>query len=139
MSEVAPFTLHEQLKSGTYTVTRLALCRVLLLNDSSVPWLILVPEVPGISEIHELSILDRTVLMEEINRASLALQELYAPDKLNIGALGNIVPQLHIHIIGRYKSDHAWPGPIWGSGSGKPYDVNEVDAVCTRFRERLKP
>ncbi|KAF0182233.1 MAG: histidine triad protein [Nitrospirae bacterium] len=138
MPEVAPFTLHEQLKADTYTVTRLALCRVLLLNDSSVPWLILVPEVPGISEIHELSILDRTVLMEEISRASLALQELYAPDKLNIGALGNIVPQLHIHIIGRYKSDRAWPGPIWGTAPGKPYKPDDVVAVCARLRERLR-
>ncbi|HSW61897.1 MAG TPA: HIT family protein [Dissulfurispiraceae bacterium] len=138
MSEVAPFTLHEQFKAGTYTITRLALCRVLLLNDSSVPWLILVPEVSGISEIHELSIFDRTVLMEEINRASLALQELYAPDKLNIGALGNIVPQLHIHIIGRYKSDHAWPGPIWGTEPGKPYETDDVVAVCARLRKRLK-
>ncbi len=139
MSEGMPFTLHERLKTDTHEVTRLALCRVLLMNDSSAPWLVLVPECPGVTEIHELNILNRTLLMEEIARASQAILELYAPAKLNVGALGNIVPQLHIHVIGRYKTDRAWPGPMWGSGSGKPYDADEVDAVCSRFRERLKP
>lgn len=130
--------MHERLAADTHEIGRLTLSRVLLMNDSSVPWLILVPEVPGATEIHDLNILDRTVLMEEISRASLAMQELYAPDKLNVGVLGNIVPQLHIHIIARYRSDRAWPGPIWGTGPVKPYDPEETASVCERLARRLR-
>lgn len=130
--------MHERLAADTHTIGRLTLSRVLLMNDSSVPWLILVPEVPGATEIHDLNILDRTVLMEEITRASLAMQELYAPDKLNVGVLGNIVPQLHVHIIARYRSDRAWPGPIWGTGPVKPYDPEETASVCDRLARRLR-
>jgi diadenosine tetraphosphate (Ap4A) HIT family hydrolase len=137
MSEKPSFIMHERLAADTHEIGRLTLSRALLMNDSSVPWLILVPEVPGATEIHDLNILDRTVLMEEITRASLAMQELYAPDKLNVGVLGNIVPQLHIHIIARYRSDRAWPGPIWGTGPVKPYDPEETASVCERLARRL--
>lgn len=115
------FQLHERLKRDTFEVTELKLSLVLLMNDSSVPWLILVPKREGVSEIHALPKKDRAQLIEEVSAVSEAIEEIYSPDKINIGALGNIVPQLHIHVIGRSKGDRAWPGPIWGQGQAVPY------------------
>lgn len=115
------FQLHERLKRDTFEVTELKLCLALLMNDSSVPWLILVPKREGVSEIHALPKEDRAQLIEEVSAVSEAIEEIYSPDKINIGALGNIVPQLHIHVIGRSKGDRAWPGPIWGQGEAVPY------------------
>ena len=130
----APFALHPRLAADTEPVARLALCRVLLMNDARVPWLILVPERPGLSELHALPPAERALLMEEIAAASRVLERLYRPDKLNVGALGNLVPQLHVHVIGRYRSDAAWPGPIWGSGPAIPYRAEALSAE----RERLQ-
>jgi diadenosine tetraphosphate (Ap4A) HIT family hydrolase len=107
------------------------------MNDRSVPWLILVPERPGVTEIHELSPDDRTLLIEEISRASHTILRLYGPEKINIGMLGNIVSQLHIHVIARYKADRAWPDPIWGTGPALPYDPEGIPAVIDRLRTAL--
>lgn len=137
MSDQQPFILHERLQADTHEIIRLVLCRVLLMNDAAVPWLILVPERPGISEIHELSPDDRALLIEEVSYASDAVQRLYGPDKINIGALGNIVSQLHIHVIGRYRYDRAWPGPMWGTGPAKAYTPAEASAICARVRAAL--
>ena len=126
------FTLHERLKADTREVTRLHLCRVLLMNDRSFPWLILVPEREHIREIHELVEKDRQMLMEEIALSSRIIGHLYKPDKINVGALGNLVPQLHIHVIGRFRSDRAWPGPVWGSGQAGPY--GDADFQCEAGR-----
>jgi diadenosine tetraphosphate (Ap4A) HIT family hydrolase len=115
------FTLHETLERDTVPVTQLALCRVLLRTDRRFPWLILVPEREAVREIHDLSPADRAVLIEEIARAGEALERTFRPDKLNVGALGNIVPQLHIHVVARFASDPAWPGPVWGFGEAVPY------------------
>src|SRR3546814_18598095 len=84
------------------------------MNDASYPWLILVPRRPDLKEIHDLDGGARPQLTEEICRASRALQSSFAPDKINVGALGNLVPQLHVHVIARFRSDPAWPGPAWG-------------------------
>ncbi|TAN43340.1 MAG: HIT family protein [Nitrospirae bacterium] len=127
------FTLHERLRADTFDITRLYLSRVLLMNDSSLPWLILVPERENIREIYELDEKDRAGLIEEITLASRIIQHLYKPDKINVGALGNLVPQLHIHIIGRFGSDRAWPGPIWGAGPAEPYGDDERDATRARI------
>ncbi|MFA5354248.1 MAG: HIT family protein [Thermodesulfovibrionales bacterium] len=132
------FSIHERLKADTLEITRLGLSRLLLMNDSSLPWLILVPEREGVTEIHQLSADDRSSLMEEIALASRMIQTLYAPDKINVGALGNLVPQLHIHVIGRYRTDRAWPGPIWGTGPVVPYSEEEKEAVLRRFREAIE-
>ena len=115
------FTLHQRLQEDTIEIVRLELSRVLLMNDSSFPWLVLVPEREGVQEVYELSTEDRSVLIEEIAAASEIIQQLYSPDKINIGALGNLVPQLHIHVIGRFRTDRAWPGPVWGTGTARPY------------------
>ncbi len=137
MSEFQSFVLHARLKADTFEVIHLPLCRVLLMNDRSVPWLVLVPERMGISEIHELSGIDRSALIEEISRASEAVQKAFSPDKINIGMLGNVVPQLHVHVIGRYRNDRAWPGPIWGTGPAQPYLSEEATSACERLGQML--
>jgi len=113
--------LHPTLARDTVEVTRLPLCRVLLMKDRRFPWLVLVPERSGVREICELAPADRAALVEEIAQASEVLRLLFRPDKLNVGALGNLVPQLHIHVVARATSDSAWPGPVWGSGAPLPY------------------
>ena len=123
------FTLHPTLAQDTVEIARLPLCRVLLMKDRRFPWLILVPEREGVREIHELSPEDRARLIEEIARAGEALQRLFEPDKLNVGALGNIVPQLHIHVVARAAGDDAWPGPVWGSDTAVPYSEDELEAI----------
>ena len=133
-SMAAAFALHARLAAETAAVTRLALSRVLLMNDARVPWLILVPERPGVTELHALPPAERALLMEEIALASAVLERLYRPDKLNVGALGNLVPQLHVHVIGRFRSDAAWPGPLWGSGPALPYDPARLAAERERLR-----
>jgi diadenosine tetraphosphate (Ap4A) HIT family hydrolase len=132
-----PFTLHPTLASDTVEVARLPLCRALLMNDRRFPWLILVPEREGAREIHELSPADRAALVEEIALASEALERLFQPDKLNVGALGNIVPQLHIHLVARTAGDPAWPGPVWGSGAAVPYSEGELAEVRARLAAEL--
>ncbi len=124
-----PFTLHPTLAQDTVEVTRLALCRVLLMKDSRFPWLILVPEREGAREIHDLPADDRALLIEEIAQASQVLQRLFRPDKMNVGALGNVVPQLHVHVVARKASDSAWPGPVWGSGEAVLYGKAELEEL----------
>ena len=131
------FTLHQRLQEDTIEIIRLKLSRVLLMNDSSFPWLVLVPERQGVQEVYELSIEDRSVLIEEIAAASEIIQQLYSPDKINIGALGNLVPQLHIHVIGRFRTDRAWPGPVWGTGTARPYADEELASVSAKNQKSL--
>ncbi|AWK85617.1 HIT domain-containing protein [Azospirillum thermophilum] len=131
------FRLHERLAADTVPVTDLGLCRVLLMDNRVWPWLILVPMRPGLTEIHRLPAAERATLIEEIARASEAVERLFSPDKLNVGALGNMVPQLHVHVIGRTRGDPAWPGPVWGSGHAAPYDPAERDALAGQLRAAL--
>jgi diadenosine tetraphosphate (Ap4A) HIT family hydrolase len=128
-----PFILHPRLAEDTAEVTRLTLCRVLLMKDRRFPWLLLVPEREGVREIAELPPVDRTVLIEEIARTSDVLTQLFRPDKLNVGALGNVVPQLHVHIVARFSTDPAWPGPVWGSGPAVPYTESELAEIQKRL------
>lgn len=123
---MSEFQLHPQLAADTRHVAALPLCDVLLMNDANYPWLILVPRVPGASELLDLGESDRARLWREIDIASQALRELFAPDKLNIAALGNVVSQLHVHVIARFKNDAAWPKPVWGAQPAKPYSATEI-------------
>src|SRR5512138_764384 len=116
------FVLHERLAADTVALADWPLCRVLLMNDASYPWLILVPRRPGLKEIHDLDQPARAQLTEEICRASRALLSRFSPNKINVGALGNLVPQFHVHIIARFKTDPAWPGPVWGKQPPVPYE-----------------
>ncbi len=119
------FTLHPRLAADTYPIKDLALSRVLFMNDNRYPWVILVPMRPGIVEIHDLAEADRQQLMTEISVASETLAALFETDKINVGALGNIVPQLHVHVLSRRQNDAAWPGPVWGVGEAVPYSGEE--------------
>jgi diadenosine tetraphosphate (Ap4A) HIT family hydrolase len=132
------FILHERLRNDTIEVMDLGLCRVLLMNDSSFPWLILVPMRAAVCEVFELSKEDRASLIEETAAASRAIHRAFSPDKINIGALGNLVPQLHVHVVGRRRTDRAWPGPVWGSGPGAPYSGDELESTLLTLRGALQ-
>jgi len=133
--EMGQFELHERLQQDTLEVTRLSLCRVLLMNNRHFPWLILVPQVPGIREIHELSEEQQVQLIRESSLVGRKLMELYQGDKLNVAALGNMVPQLHVHHIVRHKTDPCWPAPVWGSPYNEPY--TEVERLSRLEELRL--
>lgn len=113
----------------------LGLSQLRLNNVKIVPWLVLVPRRPDMREIYELSAPDRTQLMEEMTQTARALSELYAPDKINVGALGNMVPQLHVHVIARFASDPVWPDPVWGRVSPEPYEAGAVKEIKTRLND----
>ena len=132
-----PFELHPTLSRDTVEVARLRLCRVLLMKDRRFPWLILVPERESLREIHELQPPDRAQLIEEVAQAGEALARLFRPDKLNVGALGNVVPQLHVHVVARFAADPAWPGPVWGSGTALPYTESELEETRRRLAAAL--
>lgn len=132
------FQLHPRLQQDCFSVGQFALSRVLMMNDSHYPWLILVPQRPDIKEIYELQPADRQQLMQESCFLSEALVELYQPDKLNIAAIGNLVPQLHLHHVARYQTDISWPGPIWGKFPVCAYTGQVAELQITRLRERLK-
>ncbi|HEY7385238.1 MAG TPA: HIT family protein [Beijerinckiaceae bacterium] len=129
---MSDFALDARLAADTMPVGDLALCAVLLMDDARFPWLILVPRRPGISELTDLSEADAAVLMQEIRMAARVVTDLAKPDKLNVGALGNIVQQLHVHVVGRFRSDPAWPGPVWGHGSRTPYPAHAAAALIER-------
>ena len=131
------FTLDPQLAADTIPVGDLALSSVLLMNDARFPWLILVPRRPGASEVTDLSDADAAALMSEIRIATRVMLDLAKPDKVNVGALGNRVAQLHIHVVGRFRSDPAWPGPVWGHGTRMLYpahaSANLVERAAALF------
>ncbi len=122
----ADFDLHPQLAADTVEVDRWTCCRVLLINDATYPWLILVPQRSGLRELHDLSADDLAQVTAEIVRASEAMERLFQPDKMNVAALGNQVPQLHIHLIARFEDDAAWPKPIWGVTPAEPYGAQNL-------------
>ncbi|HTQ12349.1 MAG TPA: HIT domain-containing protein [Rhizomicrobium sp.] len=126
------FVLHQRLAADTRAVADWGLSRVLLMNDARYPWLILVPRRAGLVELHDLKHAERLVLMEEIARAGAALKSLTGCAKINTGALGNLVPQLHVHVVARGPGDAAWPGPVWGQGTAEPY---AAAALATRLGE----
>lgn len=137
------FTLHPQLARDCHDLGELPLCRLLLMNDARFPWCILVPRRPGLRELHDLAGGDRSALLEEIDAVSRALQETAGAHKINVAALGNQVPQLHVHVIARQRDDAAWPGPVWGQGTAEPYAPGVLDDRVTALRralgERLQP
>lgn len=134
---MSDFELHPQLAADTLTVGRLPLCRLLLMNDANYPWLILVPERPGVREIYELDAGDQQALLQESSQLGRALMELFCGDKLNIAALGNVVPQLHVHHVVRHHRDPAWPAPVWGRVPARPYEPAEGEARLTQVRAAL--
>jgi len=131
------FQLHERLAADTVAVCDLALSRVLLMNDARFPWLILVPQRANATELFDLVETDRGLLMREVALCSEALKSLTRALKINVGALGNLVPQLHIHIVARNPGDAAWPGPVWGFGKAEAYSSAPRDALIAKIKAAL--
>lgn len=127
--------LHPALAGDCIVVGSLRACEVLLMNDSRYPWLILVPDRPGLRDLDDLSESDAALVNADIRQASRALRTLFQPDKLNVAALGNMVPQLHIHVIARFESDNSWPKPVWGQHPPTVYAGAVLAKELVRLRE----
>jgi diadenosine tetraphosphate (Ap4A) HIT family hydrolase len=136
MSE-AGFILDPRLAADTCPVASLSLCDVLLMNDARYPWLILVPRRTGLVEVGDLGSHEQTLLWQEVGRAGAALRAAAPFDKLNLGALGNIVRQLHVHVVGRRDGDAAWPGPVWGNGSAMAYASAQREQLIAALQGAL--
>lgn len=139
LDAMSDFTLHPQLAADTSLVASLPLCECLLMNDSRYCWLILVPRLPGLRDLHEIPPAHRGQVFAEIDAASRALASASAPYKINVAALGNQVEQLHIHVIARHRDDPAWPNPVWGSGTAAPYSARDRQALSDALRAELAP
>jgi diadenosine tetraphosphate (Ap4A) HIT family hydrolase len=135
VSEIG-WSLHPQLHADTVPVCDLALSRLLAMNDANFPWLILVPRRPGVSEIIDLGT-EQATLMGELAVVSRALKDETRCDKLNVAAIGNMVPQLHIHIVARRKDDAAWPKPVWGAVPRRAYATDVMERFVTAIRDRV--
>ena len=128
------FILDTRLQEDTWLIGDFPLCRLLLSNDSNYPWFILVPRREGISELFQLDDVDQQLMWAETTSLAGVLKELFTADKMNVATLGNVVSQLHMHVIARYASDAAWPGPVWGKHPAKPYSEADVQVI----RDKLK-
>ena len=126
-------TLDPRLEADTFTVADWSLCRILLIRDARFPWLVLVPRRADVSEMLDLATDDRKQLTSEIDRAADGLRKAVRCDKLNVAALGNMVAQLHVHVIARRRTDAAWPKPVWGHGNPEAYDDTEVADLIARL------
>jgi len=130
---MSQFVLSERLAADTRFVADWPLSRVLLMNDARYPWLILVPRHAGATELFDLSPEERSQLVEETSRAGALLKARTGAAKINVGALGNLVPQLHVHVVARNPGDAAWPGPVWGQGQAVPRSPAEQDALLAEL------
>ena len=138
MDDPYAFQLDPQLEADTVLIADWHLCQVRLMNDSRYPWVILVPKVPGVEEIHQLADEQQQLLLGESVRLSKALEQLFAPHKLNVAALGNMVRQLHIHHIVRFNDDFAFPRPVWGVGDAVPYESASLDETLNGLQIALE-
>ncbi len=129
------FRLHERLAADTLSLGQSRLCEIRLMNEQTWPWVLLVPRFPDIREIYELSEAQQQRLLWESSTLSRGMMDAFGGDKMNVAALGNMVPQLHVHHIVRYEGDAAWPGPVWGKQAPVPYDPEAEQ----RVRELLAP
>lgn len=128
------FTLDSQLEHDTLPIGDFPLCRLLLINDAQYPWFVLVPRREDVSEVFQLAEADRQALWDETTFLAEALKDTFAADKINVAALGNVVSQLHMHVIVRRRSDVAWPAPVWGKHPAKPYEAAQVDTIKDKLR-----
>ena len=131
------WSLHPQLARDTINIGDLPLSRVLVINDATYPWLLLVPRRAGVGEIIDLDEVAQAQLTTEIARVARALKAVTDCDKLNIAALGNVVPQLHVHVIARRQGDAAWPRPVWGVVPAVPYDKAEFEPFVGALRRKI--
>ena len=126
--------IHPQLQQDCTILGRFPLCHLLLMKDANYPWFILVPDRDGISEVYQLSVQDQQQLIKESSQLAEVLAVKFKADKMNIAALGNVVPQLHIHHVVRYRGDIAWPAPVWGNSPVKPYAESELSERIGKVR-----
>jgi len=133
----ATWSLHPQLTRDTINIGDLPLARVLVVNDANWPWLLLVPRRTGVIDIIDLDEVEQAQLMTEIARVARAVKTATDCDKLNIAAIGNVVPQLHVHVIARRKDDAAWPRPIWGAAPALAYDRDALDRFISAVRRKI--
>lgn len=131
------FNLHPQLDKDTILVGQFALSDVLLMNDARYPWLILVPRRDDLREVYQLDDADQQQLLRESSFVAETMANLFKADKMNIAAIGNMVPQLHIHHIARFKDDACWPKPVWGVGQARPYSEDELGIVLDALKSAL--
>jgi diadenosine tetraphosphate (Ap4A) HIT family hydrolase len=129
------FALDERLQRDSVHVLRLGLCELRLINDRRWPWVILIPQRPRVTEIHDLQPLDQAMLTFETNLVAATLKETSGCAKINSGSLGNIVSQLHVHVVGRNIGDPNWPGPVWGYGEPIRYHPEGLNSLVTRLRD----
>jgi diadenosine tetraphosphate (Ap4A) HIT family hydrolase len=127
--------IHPQLLNDCLVLGRFPLCHLLLMRDANYPWFILVPDREGVSEIYQLSEDDQQQLLTESSLLAEMLMKTFQGDKMNIAALGNIVPQCHVHHVVRYHTDAAWPAPIWGTHPAKLYTENEIDVMLEKLKQ----
>lgn len=132
------FTLDPRLEADSLSLVDMPLSSVRLINDARFPWLVLVPRKPGLSEIIDLEPQERALLMEEIALAAHALRAVTGCDKLNVGALGNVVRQLHVHVVARFEGDLAWDGPVWGAGKAEPYEPDAREQLSAEILSQLQ-
>ncbi|TKB47420.1 HIT domain-containing protein [Thalassotalea mangrovi] len=137
MSENNEFTLHSDLQRDCVLVASLPLCELLLCNDSQYRWFIMVPRRNDVSDLHQLDWQDLQQFINESSMVSELLMQEFQGDKMNVAALGNVTPQLHIHHIVRFKDDPVWPKPIWGQLPLKPYPQGEIDRIQTSLSAKL--
>lgn len=130
------FSLNEHLGRGCYTLGELDCCLVLLMRNALFPWFVLVPRVEEI-ELYQVDAATQRVILREINVISRFVHTKFDVEKLNIGAIGNIVPQLHVHIVGRREDDYAWPGVVWGCKNTKNYGSGEIARITQMLQEEL--
>lgn len=133
----ADYALHPQLAADTHPLATMELCELRLMDDGNYPWLVLVPRVAGARELYDLSQPQRHLLGDEIERTERLLQDAFQPYKLNVAALGNLVPQLHVHVIARFEDDPAWPAPVWGRVAARPYPPEDLVERIRLLRDTL--
>jgi diadenosine tetraphosphate (Ap4A) HIT family hydrolase len=133
----AGFELDPRLEGDSVPLIWLGLCELRLMNDQRWPWLVLVPQRPGITELHDLTPLDQAMLTFETNMVAQGLKRATGCTKINSGALGNIVRQLHVHVVARSEGDPGWPGPVWGFGPREPYKKHTMHALIDKIRNAL--
>jgi len=131
------FKLHSQLKKDSIKIGHFSLSQLLLINDSQYPWFVLVPERINLIEIYQLSEPEQILLQQESSLLASTLVNCFKADKINIAAIGNLVPQLHIHHIVRYKHDVAWPAPVWGKFDAIPYTEQQIKKIKIQMADAL--
>ncbi|AMR67848.1 HIT family protein [Aquipseudomonas alcaligenes] len=128
------FSLDSRLQQDALVVGDFPLCRLLLMNDANYPWFILVPRREAVSELFQLDIADQQSLWQETTRLAEILKDAFSADKMNVATLGNVVSQLHMHVIVRRREDAAWPAPVWGRHPARAYSEEEIAAIRERLR-----